>query len=109
MGRGKLQHEISGVAVSGFNLFDVAEKATKTKRVVEVADFYRPPRDETDGQFAYYLDGGSTRLWNATLPAGMIRLRVRAALVDGPIAPTKCKLTVGPYVIEGRVNGSWPT
>lgn len=42
-------------------------------------------------------------------PAGRIRLRVRVALVAEPLAPVQFRLTVGSHVIEGPVNGSWPT
>jgi hypothetical protein len=102
-------NETTNVAVSDFVLFDQAGKATKFKRVVEVEEFDRP-RVATEGVDAYYLNPGGTRPWNGTLPAGKIRLRIRVALTEDPIAPVRFRLTLGKYVIEGSVNGGeWPT
>ena len=101
------------VAVSDFVMFNEAGKATKLRRVVEVEVFDRP-RVATEGLFAYYLNpisasANSTRPWDGALPAGRIRLRVRVALVEAPIAPVRFKLTLGQYVIEGPVDCNWPT
>ncbi len=102
------QRVAANVAVSDFALFDDAGKATKLKRVVEAEEFDRGWVG-TVGEFAYYLNPGGTRPWNGTLPIGKIRLRIRVALVERPVHPVRFKLTLGPYVIEGPVNGSWPT
>jgi hypothetical protein len=99
------------VAVSDFVLFDQAGKATKLKRVVNV-EVFDEPRVATEGLFAYYLNttsASATHPWDGTLPAGRIRLRVRVALVEFPVAPVRFKLTIERYVIEGPVDGSWPT
>ena len=103
--------ETTNVAVSDFALFDRAGKATKLERVVKVQVF-DPTRTASDGTFAYYVNetsGGGTHPWDGTLPAGRIRLRIRVALAEEPFAPVRYRLTVGPYTIEGPVDGSWPT
>jgi hypothetical protein len=102
----------ANVAVSDFVLFDQEGRAMKLKRVVKVEEFDAPPHPATEGLFAYYLNAGSsaTQPWNGTLPAGRIRLRIRVALVDAPIAPpVRFKLMIGGHVIEGPVDGDWPT
>jgi hypothetical protein len=99
------------VAVSDFVLFDQAGKATKLRRVVKV-EVFEEARVASEGLFAYYLNTASasaTHPWDGTLPAGRIRLRVRVALVEFPVAPVRFKLKIGRYVIEGPVDGSWPT
>jgi hypothetical protein len=102
--------ETRNVAVSNFVLFDEAGRTTKLKRVVKVEEFDES-RIATEGEFAYYLNTKSvgTRRWNGTLPAGKIRLRIRVALIKAPIAPVRFRLTIGRYVIEGPVDGAWPT
>ncbi len=102
--------KLINAAVSDFVVFDQAQKATKLKRVVKVEEFDDYSSATQNDLFAHYMDGAKTRPWDGTLPAGIIRLRVRVALVDDPMAyPGRCRLTVGPYVIEGSLNGSWPT
>lgn len=100
--------EIANVTVSDFALFDRAGQVTKFKRVVMVEEFDRA-RIATEGEAAYYLNPGGTRTWNGTLPAGRIRLRVRVALLERPIAPVRFQLTLGRQVVEGPVNAEWPT
>lgn len=97
-------------AVSDFVLFDQAGKATKLKRVVSV-DVFGETRVATEGTFAYYLNSASsaTHAWDGTIPTGRIRLRVRVALVGVPVAPVRFRLTIGQHIIEGPVDGSWPT
>ena len=107
------RRKTKNVAVSDFVMFNQAGKATKLRRVVEVEVFDRP-RVATEGLFAYYLNpisasANSTQPWNGTLPAGRIRIRVRVELGEAPIAPVRFKLTLGHYVIEGPVDGGWPT
>lgn len=98
------------VAGSDFVLFDRAGRAAKLKRVIEI-DVFEEHRVATEGLFAYYLNttSNATRPWEGTLPAGRIRLRVRIALVAAPVDPVRFKLTIGRYVIEGLVDGSWAT
>jgi hypothetical protein len=101
--------ETANVTVSDFVLFDQAGKATKFKRVVEVGEFVRT-RVATEGEAAYYLNPGGTNPWTGILPAGKIRLCIKVALFKEPIAPVRFRLKIGPYIIEGPVNGgAWPT
>lgn len=100
--------ETSNVAVSDFVLLDQGGKAIKIKRVVEVEEFNRP-RIPTEGIAAYYLNNGGTRLWNGTLPAGRIRLRIKVALREVPVFPFRIRLKIGQYIIEVPVNCGWPT
>jgi hypothetical protein len=103
--------ETANVAVSDFVLFDQAGKATKAKRVIKVEEFDEP-HDTNEGIMAYYLNtkrNGHTRLWDGVLPAGTIRLRIRVAFAEAPKAPVRFRLIVGGHVIEGPVDGAWPT
>jgi hypothetical protein len=100
--------EASGIAVSNFILYDRKGKSTNFKRVVEVEVFERE-RVSTEGEHTYYENSGGTRPWNGTLPSGKIRLRVRVSLAKEPIEPVRFRLTIGNYVIEGKVDGNWPT
>jgi hypothetical protein len=84
------------LAVSNFVLFDPTGKETKFKRVVDVQAEARNPAN-------------GTRPWDGTLPVGRIRLQIRVALLADPGYPVRFRLTVGQYVIEGKVDGSWPT
>jgi hypothetical protein len=101
----------ASVTVSDFTLFDQAGMAIKAKRVVSVEEFDEPKYPGL-GRWAYYMNtakNGHTRPWNGVLPAGRIRLRVRVAFAEPPIAPVRFRLTVGRHAIEGRVDGGWPT
>jgi hypothetical protein len=93
-------------------LFDQAGKPTKTNRVISV-EVFDEPYVAGDGNFAYYLDTnprGRTRSWNRTLPGGMIHLRVHVALATQDFLDfVRCRVTVGPYKVEGPVDGTWPT
>ena len=65
-----------------------------------------------EGSFAYYLNPGGTQPLSGTLRAGRMRLRVRVALVEeprAPVFPMTFRLTIGSHVIEGPVDGVWPT
>jgi hypothetical protein len=105
--------EVRNVRVVDFVVFDAADKASVTKRVLSVERFTR--RDASTGAyFAYYLNDDAVDQsgpWDGTLPAGDIRLRIRVALVRDPGGdiPGRCRLQVGPYRIGGRVDGRWPT
>ncbi len=101
----------ANVTVSDFVLFDQEGKATKAKRVIKVEEFDEP-HETSEGWMTYYLKtakNGGTRLWNSTLPAGRIRLRISVAFAEAPDEPVRFRVTVGPHVIEGPVDGSWPT
>jgi hypothetical protein len=103
--------QTKNVAITDFVLLDRAGQATKLKRVVKVEEF-NGPQGTTEGIWEHYLDakeGDGTHLWNGTLPTGRIRLRVRVALIEAPIAPVSFRLKVGRYVIEGPVDASWGT
>jgi hypothetical protein len=100
--------DTANIVVSDFGLFDRAGNVTRFKRVVDVEEFNRA-RLAGEGSFAYYLNSGGTQAWNGTLRAGRMRLRVRVALVDEPFAPVRFRLIVGPHVIEGPVDGQWPS
>ena len=90
--------QITNATVSGFELFDNAGNVSRLKRVVEV-----------DAFDARHIANGS-HPWDGTLPAGMIRLRVRVALISAPKALSGfCTLRIGPYVIKGPWAGYWPT
>jgi hypothetical protein len=44
---------------------------------------------------------------------GALKLRIRAALKTSPVGPVRFQLAFGgleaPLVVEGGVNGTWPT
>ena len=103
--------DIRNAAVSDFALYDRAGKVTRFTRVVEVEEFIRV-RSAGEGSFAYYLNPGGAQPWNGTLRAGRMRLRVPVALVEEPLAPVwpmSFRLAIGSHVIEGPVDGVWPT
>ncbi len=73
-----------------------------------VEDFDQPGKAGAD-YFAYYLASGM-RVWSGKLPAGDIRLRVRVTLPRRPEGmPERCEVKLGPYVIEGPIDGEWST
>jgi hypothetical protein len=108
---------MANVPVSDFVLLDRHGRTTAMKRVVQVDVFEPEPftqaRAGQPGMFAYYLNpglGNGAHSWDRTLPAGTIRLRIRVALTSAPLEPPeRFQLRLGPYVIEGPVDGSWPT
>lgn len=98
------------VSVSNLELLSQAGTVTQMKRVISVEEFDAPPRDEKDGQFAYYIHNTETRPWNGMLPAGTIRLRIRVSLDKDPRAELgRCRVTISEYKIEGPVSGTWAT
>jgi hypothetical protein len=101
--------ETKNTAVTDFVLLDRMGKVTKFKRVVDVEQFNVTLA--TKDPFAYLnpTHGDGSRPWNGAIPVGGIRLRVRVALVEEPIAPVGFRIVVARYVIEGRVNGEWGT
>jgi hypothetical protein len=96
--------KMGDMTVSSFQLFDKAGKVTGLRRVVGVTEFVRL-RAATESEEAYYLHSDSTRPWDGTLPATKIRLCIRVALLSTPIQPVRFRLTIGPYLVEGPVNG----
>ena len=102
--------KVANAAVSGFVVFDQAGKVTRLKRVVKVEKFNDYSVTTANWRFAHYLDSPKTSPWDGTLRTGRMRLRVRVALVDEPGGVAgRCRLSVGPYTIEGPLNGSWPS
>lgn len=100
---------ISNVTVSGFVLLTDDGSEARQKRLVEVEEFFRD-RANNEGEFAYYVNpGGGTRPWNGTLPAGRIRLRIRAAFKDAPFRPKRFRVMFGDRVVEGKVDGQLPS
>ena len=89
-------------------------KSIGTKRVVSV-EVFDEPFVPGEGDMAFYLNTdprGHTHRWDGTLPAGMVHLRVRAALQTQSLLesmPKSCRVTIGPYMIEGAVDGIWAT
>jgi hypothetical protein len=100
--------EVSNVAVTEFSLFNRDGKETKLKRVIEVEEFARTPV-AGEGSFASYVNSGGTRPWDGKLPARAAQLRVRVALLEAPMSPVRFRLVIGTNVIEGKVDGRWPT
>lgn len=96
--------------ISEVTLIASSGQATTMTRLVNVEVFGEPHLPhESYGK--YYLDtnpSGTTRRWNGILPAGDIRLRIRAEVSNLASNPERCRVRVGPYVIEGPVNfGPW--
>lgn len=88
-------------------------KSITTKRVISV-EVFDEPYVPGEGDMAFYLNTdsrGHTHNWDGTLTTGMVHLRVRVALSTRSWVPmpTSCKVTIGPYKIEGPVDGSWAT
>jgi hypothetical protein len=112
------QKEIKNVAATDFTLFDKTRKVLRLKRVIAVAVFDEPPYPSAGiagkGSMAYYDEPDHTRPWDGTLPAGMIRLWVSVALIEDSYTLSadenvKCRITVGPYMIEDAATGMWGT
>jgi hypothetical protein len=100
--------EVTNAAVSEFSLFNKDGQETKLKRVVEVEELLRTLVAGERTQ-AYYLNAGGTRPWDGRLPARTVQLRVRVALMETPVSPVRFRLVIGTSVIEGKVDGRWPT
>lgn len=79
---------------------------TTTRATFQTAEeFLRPP-----GAGPSALYDMHTAPWDRTLSQKPITLRIRATLPDSTaLGLGRCRITVGPLVIEGPVNGSWPT
>ncbi len=107
---------MTNVRVSDFVLLERNGGTIGMKRVVQVDVFEPEPftqaRAGQEGIDAYYRNpgpGNGTHAWDGTLPAGTIRLRIRLALKSAPSEPERFRLRLGPYVVEGPVDGAWPT
>ena len=106
---------VEGVSVLGAVLLDGAGAATASlRRVDHVVVLPDAPPDPSLGIFAVYLNPEGAP-FTGTVPPGRTRLRVRFSLDRDPVAlPARCRLELGglgatPLVIEGNVDGSWPT
>jgi hypothetical protein len=96
-------------------LLDAAGTITALRRVqaVEVLSPAEPaPSPRAPGSWAYYLNPGG-QPFNGTLRVGSTRLRIRVSLKTPPAGPVRFRLTFGgleaPLVVEGGVDGIWPT
>jgi hypothetical protein len=106
---------VLNVVVKDVVLLDAAGTTTALRRVqtVEVlspAELAPSPR--APGSWAYYLNPGG-QPFNGTLRVGTTRLRIRVSLKTSPVGPVRFQLAFGgleaPLVVEGGVNGTWPT
>jgi hypothetical protein len=107
---------IEGVSVVGASLADGVEATTASLRRVDhvvVMPALATP-GPTLGTFAIYLNPEGTP-FSGRLEPGRTVLRVRFSL-DNALAgvPTRCRLELGglgaaPLVVQGGVDGSWPT
>jgi hypothetical protein len=107
---------IERVRVLGAALLDAEGETTAS--FCRVDHFVVLPPLESPGPslgiFAVYLNPEGTP-FSGILPAGATQLRVRFSLDRGPTEiPTRCRLELGGFrsshlVIEGKVNGRWPT
>jgi hypothetical protein len=99
--------ETDTVSVSDFALFGEKDATiAHMQRLLKVESFDEP-HVAGESNAKYYLGtdpAGGTRFWDGTMPAGKIRLRVSAALVEDPTGVLGCRVTVGKYVIEGPLT-----
>jgi hypothetical protein len=102
------------VVVTDVVLVNAEGTTTALRRVqaVEVLSTAEPaPSPRAPGSWAYYLNPGG-QPFNGTLRVGRTRLRIRVSLKASPVGPVRFQLTFGleaPLVVEGGVNGTWPT
>jgi hypothetical protein len=107
---------LDGVTVLGAALLDETGAAIASLRRLDHVVVLPPPEAPGTalGIFAVYLNPDGTP-FTGSLPTGRTRLRVRFSLDHGPSAmPARCRIRLGgvgssPLVVEGTVNGSWPT
>jgi hypothetical protein len=105
---------LGGVTVASANLLDAqgvhAASMRRVDRFVVLPPLETP--GPTLGTFAVYLNPKGTP-FTGTLGPGRTQLRVRVSIDRDPSAvPAQCRITLGgpaPKVIEGKVDGSWPT
>ncbi len=105
---------LGGVTVASANLLDAQGANAASMRRVD--RFVVLPPLETPGPtlgiFAVYLNPKGTP-FTGTLAPGRTQLRARVSIDRDPSAvPAQCRITLGgpaPKVIEGKVDGSWPT
>jgi hypothetical protein len=102
------RRRITDVKVTEFTLFDRNDRLTTFTRVVAIEGFLNRSRRASEGPFAYYLNPAGAP-WDGTLPAGTIRLRVHVALAEEPTDLVRFRVSLGPFVVEGPVDGEWPT
>lgn len=104
--------ETENISVSDLSLFGEKGVVVATmQRLLKVENFDEPySADESTSKYYLSTDPtGRTHPWDGMLPAGKIRLRVGAALVEDPVGVRGCRLTVGKYVIEGPTTFSLAT
>lgn len=100
---------ITNATVSDFRLWDRAGKEQNLTHAVSVEVFNRV-HVPSEGSATYYLNRGGTTPWDGTLPARAIRLRVRSGFSANPAEDfMRFRIKIGPYVIEGPVEGTWPS
>jgi len=106
---------VEGVSVLGAALLDGAgTPSASLRRVDHVVVLPEAPPDPSFGIFAVYLNPEGAP-FDGSVPPGRTRLRMRFSLDRDPTAlPARCRLELGgfgtaPLVIEGKVDGSWPT
>ncbi len=99
--------ETNTVSVSDVALFGEKDAVVAHMQRLLKVEKFDEPRVAGETAAKYYLGtdpAGSTRFWDGTLPAGKIRLRVSAALVEDPAGVLGCRVTVGKDVIEGPLT-----
>jgi hypothetical protein len=106
---------IGGVAVLKGALLDGQSAPLASLRRVDHLVVFSPAKpSSTQGTFAVHLNPPGTP-FSGTLPSGRTTLRVRVALDHAPGgSPARCHLELGgvggaPLVVEGNVDGAWPT
>ena len=103
---------LAGLTVTSASLLDArganAAAMRRVDRIVVLPPLEAP--GPTLGTFAVYLNPKGTP-FTGTLPSGRTLLRVRVSIDREPSSvPARCRVTLGgSKVIEGNVDGSWPT
>lgn len=105
---------IANVSVSKFELLGSKGTVSKLKRVASIGRFVDLPPPPDWGSFAYYMRpemSDSAYGWDGTLPRGLFLLRVRMSVVPvaGDEEVTRCRIELGPYTVEGPLDGEWST
>jgi len=81
-----------------------------TKRVISIQGLNRHANLTRETNYLALDDNGG-RPWNHALSQGMTRLRIRVALATQAYVspPARCRIEMGPYNAERRVDAGWPT
>lgn len=106
---------IAGVTIAGASLRDAAGVPVASMlRLVHFVDLTAEPEpDPTWGSFAVFLNPEGTP-FSGALPSGRTRLRIRYSIEARFTDAALCRVEIGgigaaPVIIEGRVDGVWPT